>query len=483
MKRILLILAAILVLIPLLKSTAFGSPLSDIGPVVSGDHGLHVDLWTDRNQDAVYETGDAVGIYFRANSDCYVTIYSIGSDGEVELLFPRYPDDGFVFGGMTYRLPEYYDDWGYRISGPDGVAYLHAVGTRTPRAFRFRPSGGRYHFGIDPVVGDPFLAINAINGRLILSTHIHATATVSFFIGRRVWYPRYACYDCHGRSPRFDPYYAECPRYVVRLTRDYDYWWAYDYHPVVAHSVFGGPFWRFELRTVPTYRHRKVRYVDYALGYRNYHPLRRISRPPQVVVYKSPVITTRRTYQKSAPRITYTETRTRDVRSDGTRVRTSGGTRSMDRDPVTRSRNEATTSTPSTRSRNEATTSTPSTRSRNEATTSTPSTRSRNEATTSTPSTRSRNEATRAVPPAPASSEPSSVPRSSTRSNSFSRPDRGSSVTPEHRENSGGGASRSSRISSGSGGNTSTSPASGRDRSSSDDTRSSNSSGSRIRAR
>ena len=193
MKRFLLTLVIALALIPLLKASAVGRPLSDIGPVVSSDHGLHVDLWTDRNQDEIYLAGEDVGIFFRSNDDCYVTIYAIGTDGDVELLFPRYPDDGFVFGGMTYRLPEYYDAWDYRIGGPDGVTYLHAVATRTPRAFRYHALGGRYHFPVDPVAGDPFLAINAINGRIILSRHVHATATVSFFVGRRVWYPRYAC--------------------------------------------------------------------------------------------------------------------------------------------------------------------------------------------------------------------------------------------------------------------------------------------------
>lgn len=325
MKRFLLTLAFALALLPLLKGTADGLPLSDIGPVVSRDHGLHVDLWTDRGQDEIYAHGDDIDIFFRGNGDCYVTIYGIDTDGNVELLFPRYPDDGFVFGGVTYRLPEYYDEWNYRIAGPDGVAYLHAVATRTPRAFRYPVRGRRYHLGVEPVAGDPFLAINTINGRILHSGHMHATATASFFIGRRVWYPRYACYDCHGRSARFDPYRYECPRYEVNLARHYDYWWAYDYHPVKAHMVFGGPFWRFELRTVPVHRRPHVRYIDHALGYRNYRPHRQIARPPHRVAYRSPTITTRRSYQRSYDRVTYSDTRSRIARGDGASIRTSGG--------------------------------------------------------------------------------------------------------------------------------------------------------------
>ncbi|MDX9757591.1 MAG: DUF4384 domain-containing protein, partial [Bacteroidota bacterium] len=352
MKRILLIIAVGLALLPMLRSTAHGKGLSDFGPIHGHNVGLHVDVWTDRSQDAVYASGEDVAIFLRANDDCYVSIYAIATDGDVELLFPRYPDDGFVFGGATYRLPDYYENWRYHAGGPDGVTYLHAVATRTPRAFRYRPVRNRYTLGMTPVVGDPFLAINAINDRLILGTHIHATATVSFFIGRRVWYPRYACYDCHGRSPRFDPYRAECPRYVVRLAHDYDYWWAYDYHPSRVHYVFGGAFWRFETRTGAFRRSRHVRYVDCALGYHNYHPRRTISRPPHTVVYSSPVVTTRRTYQNTYERRTYSEQRTRDIGTDGTRVRGTGNTRSIDRgeSSTTRSRSEATTTAPATRS-------------------------------------------------------------------------------------------------------------------------------------
>ncbi|MFA6233272.1 MAG: DUF4384 domain-containing protein [Bacteroidota bacterium] len=431
MKRILLIVAVTLALVPLLKSSASGSPVSGIGPVVGMDHGLNVDLWSDRNQDEVYYPGESVDIFFRANDDCFVTIYSIGSDGDIEILFPQYPDNGFVFGGMTYRLPEYYDDWNYRISGPTGVEYLQAVASRHPRPFRYGQRNGRYHLGFDPVVGDPFIAINSINSRIILSSRIHATATLSFFIGSRVWYPRYMCYDCHGRSARFDPYSANCPRYTVRLAHDYDYWWAHDYHPAAARFVFGGPFWRFEMRSGPSHRYDNAHYVNCALGHRNYYPVRSISRPPHAATYRSPRITTYRTYQKSRERVTYSETTTHTVqRKDGTRVRTTGNTRTTDRDnivptPSSRSRNEVTTvPTPSSRSRSEVTTvPTPSSRSRNEVTTvPTPSSRSRSESTASpAPSSRSRSEST--ASPAPSSrarSESTASPAPSSRARSES---------------------------------------------------------------
>ncbi|MDT8323508.1 MAG: DUF4384 domain-containing protein, partial [Bacteroidota bacterium] len=316
MKRFFLILAVSLALMPLLKSTAFGRPFSGIRPVVSSDHGLHVDLWTNRDQDEIYDVDEYLEVYFRANSDCHVSIYLIDTEGRTEIIFPRYPDDGFVFGGTTYRLPDYYDDLDLRLRGPHGVGYLHAVASRSPRPFRFGVLHGRYHLRLDPVEGDPFLAINAINSRLIPVHHMHANATVSFFVGRRVWYPRYMCYDCHGRAASFDPYYDSCPRYTVRATRSFDYWWGYDYHPVRTRLVFGGPFWRFELRAVPVHRHR---YVDCAVGFGNYRPMRPIYRPHTKVVYRSPVQKTRHRYSREYTPLSYRESA----------VRRSGNTRSM----------------------------------------------------------------------------------------------------------------------------------------------------------
>ncbi|MBN1448908.1 MAG: DUF4384 domain-containing protein, partial [Bacteroidetes bacterium] len=358
MKRFILLIVVSLALMPLLKSSAFGRPVSTIGPVVGRDHGLHVDLWTNRAQDEIYDIGDHLEIAFRANDDCYVTIYTIDTDGNVDVLFPQYPDDGFIFGGLTYQLPDYYDAMDLRLRGPRGVGYLHAVASRRPGAFRLPVYSGRYRLMVDPVAGDPFIAINRINTRLIPPGHIHASVTVSFFVGSRVWYPRYMCYDCHGRAIRFDPYHDACASYSVRVARGYDYWWGYDYHPGMVRYAFTGPFWRFELRTLPAYRHRSIRYIDCAVGSGNYYPIRPITRPVRQVVYRP---TARRAIPASSGSpVKYRDTRLRrngtalpgSTSTGGSRSDVSGGsTRST---TTSRSRSTAvtpTTGTPTTTSR------------------------------------------------------------------------------------------------------------------------------------
>ncbi|PLX23587.1 MAG: hypothetical protein C0600_14640 [Ignavibacteria bacterium] len=358
MKRLILVLVVSLAFLPLLNTPAFGRTLRNPGPVVSSDRGLNIDLWTDRAQDEIYDVGDSQEIYFRSNDDCYATIYHIDTDGHVEVLFPRYPDDGFIFGGMTYRLPDYYDAWDLRARGPEGIGYLHAVASRTPRAFRYAVHQNHYHLDVDPIMGDPYLAINTINAGLIPRRHLHAAATVSFFVGRHSWYPRYMCYDCHGRSMRYHPYRDACPRYNVRLTRNYDYWWGYDYHPAFVHLSFGGPFWRFELRTVPVHRHKRYRYLNYAYGYGNYHPIRPLSRSPRVVRYKSPKVKTRRSYARNYKPVSYRDTRIRRTGNTRTPVRprtttTTRTTRTTTRSarvPGTATRDRSTTGSGTTRS-------------------------------------------------------------------------------------------------------------------------------------
>ncbi len=462
MKRIILILVVSLAMVPLLKSTAFGSPTHGVRPVVSMDHGLNVDLWTNRDQDEIYDVGEFLEVYFRANSDCYVSIYSIDTEGRSEVIFPRYPDDGFVFGGTTYRLPDYYDDLDLRLHGPHGVGYLHAVASRSPRPFRFNVLHGRYDLRMSPVTGDPFLAINTINRRLIRSYNIHASATVSFFVGKRVWYPRYMCYDCHGRRVRFDPYYDACPRYAVRTARDFDYWWGYDYHPVSTRFVFGGPFWRFELRTVPVHRHR-YRYVDCAIGYGNYRPMRPIHRPHTKVIYRSPVLKTRHAYSRQYRPVSYRETA---VRRGGTTRSSSGVTRSSSE--TTRSSSGVTRSSSGTTRSSSGVTRSSSGTTRPSAAVSTGKSRTRTDGTqTSSSVSQSRmntQAATRSITrPSSRPDEsrgvrrttPSTSPRSSTRSTPASTPSRrttsisrGSSGDDDTRTRSSGTTSRSAKSSS-----------------------------------
>jgi hypothetical protein len=306
-------------------------------PVPSRDAALRVDVWTDRGEGAVYNPGDDIAVYFHASDDCWLTIYDIDTEGRVRMLFPQYPDDGFIYGGMTYRIPDYYDRVTMRASGPRGVEYIHAVATREPRVFRRAIRERRYELDVDPIADDPFVAINTINARLLTPYYIHATATTSFFIEGRVWYPRYMCNSCH-RSTRvrfFDPYRSVCPRYSVIVAHEYDYWWMYDYHPAATRFAYVGPFWRFELVTGPVHRHRHAGYLDCAFGFGNYRPMHPPRRAYVEIERKSPREIERRTRERNYTTVRYDELRTR-TNIGATRSIESG--RTSQNDPRSRDR-------------------------------------------------------------------------------------------------------------------------------------------------
>ncbi len=321
--------------------------IAKVHPIGTEYGDIDIDVWTGREEGAVYNAGDPVTIYFNADQDCYVTIYDIDTDGNVRILFPEYPDDGFIFGGVTYRLPDYYGHKSLYVTGPHGVEYINAVASLTPGAFRYQPRMRKYHLGVDPVSGDPFVAINSINQRIISSDNISATATTYFFVGNRVWYPRYMCRSCHGGAVMtVDPYMDPCPRYSIRVSGSYDYWWGYEYYPVRTHFVFGGPFWSIEVRTGPHYRRHHYKHIDIAYGYHNYY----CPTPPRRPYRYTPIVTTRTVYREKDVRdyrtVTYNETRSRD----GGRIRPEVVTRTRD-DSRSRSSRDDGYSTSTSRSR------------------------------------------------------------------------------------------------------------------------------------
>ncbi len=295
---------------------------------VSSSSVLALDVWTSRGDGAIYNAGDDITVFFRTSTDCFVTIYDITTDGRTIVLFPQYPDDGFVRGGFTYRLPGYYDGPAFRVTGPRGIEYIHAVATLEPDAFRFRRDGARYHLRAEPISGDPYDAINDINGSLIDTRYVRATATTSFFIGSRVWYPRYYCNSCHAGNVIRDPYAVECSRYIMRAHTPHDYWWMHDYHPGFRAGVYVGPFWFVEVRTMPVHRHRKIRYIDCAWGFANWHPVHMPRRPFVHVEHNTPRTVKYREYERDSRPITYREERER--RSGPTRTGTETRTRDAD---------------------------------------------------------------------------------------------------------------------------------------------------------
>ena len=213
---------------------------------------LTIDVWTDQGEGAVYYPGERIRVYFKASRDCYVTIYNVDTQGYVHLLYPAGSyDERLVMGGRLYRVPSRGAPYDLVIGGPPGIEYVEAVASVEPfhagRPWYLDPQYGDWEenpwalYGSDYedyaedydyyvergiVRGDPFLAIESINRRVIppdYPSSDYATAYASFYVGRRVEYPRYVCYDCHWDHPGFDPYRTGCVVFDIRIDRTWVY--------------------------------------------------------------------------------------------------------------------------------------------------------------------------------------------------------------------------------------------------------------------
>ncbi|MCC7143609.1 MAG: DUF4384 domain-containing protein [Candidatus Eisenbacteria bacterium] len=188
--------------------------------------GIDLELWSDPEAGTVVAPGDRANLYFRTDSDAYVTVMAVDTEGRVRRLFPRWGGDGWVEGGRTMRLPERHAGYDLRFAGPPGVEYVYAVATLEPVNHRYPEwmVDGRVWtpdpwcedtdlWAIGWVVGDPIYQLRAFCQELVPcpdQPESYASAWISFNVGRRVSYPRSVCRDCHGFAP-IDPYGRPCP--------------------------------------------------------------------------------------------------------------------------------------------------------------------------------------------------------------------------------------------------------------------------------
>jgi hypothetical protein len=268
---------------------AAGDPSLNLVPV---DHRLlpplRVKIWTDRGPDALYYPGERVAVRFTTNDDAYVCVYNIDTEGHVRVLFPARGDDGFVHAREVVTLPGPYASYDLVVSGPPGIETIEAIASRASLAgwddawegedeewdqeewededeewdgerdedwdeeeewdddegdedddyewegdetrLESRPIPRPRATGLR-VSGDPFVAIRRVNRRLLGSPcddRDYDTDYVSFCVGQRVRYPRYACNDCHGSYHGYDPYGDHCSVFSVRVNVH----WGYPRHHV-----------------------------------------------------------------------------------------------------------------------------------------------------------------------------------------------------------------------------------------------------------
>jgi hypothetical protein len=207
---------------------------------------LRVSLWTDKDEDQVYQRGEQLNVTFQTNEDAYVVLYHIDPVGRVDVLWPtsRY-SDGFSFGGHRYRLPTRQGNR-IRVGDEAGMGYINAVVSRYPFDIRDLELDFHHENMGNPhdyyVGGDPFLAMNevtyAVTGLEDPSEYV-ITNYLTYYVHQKVDHPRYICSQCHEDDPGYDPYHSTCE---VTITYDYSWantWWdRYQYYPPYYYPVY-----------------------------------------------------------------------------------------------------------------------------------------------------------------------------------------------------------------------------------------------------
>jgi hypothetical protein len=206
---------------------------------------LDVEVWTDRGDDAVYKTGDAMRIKLRASADAYLLVYEIDAVGAVNLLFPFDRSSAYVQGGSTVRLPVEESGLQLIVGEETGQGFIVAVASERP--FRdlpwflrpFDPQAASVGYdapqdsamteeGFDErghVLGDPYVAMERIRRRVVDAPENAdgiASDYTTYYVHEVVRYPRYLCNDCHRPGhwawwSGFDPYYTSCSVFDFRV--------------------------------------------------------------------------------------------------------------------------------------------------------------------------------------------------------------------------------------------------------------------------
>jgi hypothetical protein len=224
---------------------------------LSSPDDLKIDVWLDRGDGSVYTQGDPVTVYFKASADCFVTVYNIDTDGYVHILFPTFPGEGnYVKGGATYFIPAPEHEEFFVIDELPGIGYVEAVASHEPFSLDGWPfyavAGDEGHYSdavVEKISGDPFLAIEEINSRILPvgENTSYADDFGLYYVEEVVDYPRYV-YDDYQTSGYYPYYYPSS--YVV-----FDYWWfgyyPYGYYPYGYYPYYYYPYYDYYYWATP----------------------------------------------------------------------------------------------------------------------------------------------------------------------------------------------------------------------------------------
>ncbi len=100
--------------------------LSRIQDSDAGD--FQIKLWTVRGEGATYRDGEELVIHLFSNRDCYVKIYQVDVEQQMQLIFPnRFFPDNFVRKGRVYKIPDTRYPFRFVLGEPFGTEFVKLI--------------------------------------------------------------------------------------------------------------------------------------------------------------------------------------------------------------------------------------------------------------------------------------------------------------------------------------------------------------------
>lgn len=94
---------------------------------------IDVDVWLNKECGSPFYTEEKVKIFFKTDTDGYVTLYDIDTQGNVLVIFPnRHTPDNFVRAGQTFQIPAEQASYNLVVEGPEGIEYIEAMASVDP---------------------------------------------------------------------------------------------------------------------------------------------------------------------------------------------------------------------------------------------------------------------------------------------------------------------------------------------------------------
>jgi hypothetical protein len=191
-----------------------------------------ISLWTNRDEDP-YRRGEQARVYFQAETDGYITVLRVDTDGRLRVLFPREPwEDNFARGGRTFEVLDR-DDRAFTIDDYPGVGYVFAVSSPDPFRYDEFVRGDHWDYRLiadGRVRGDPYVSLTEFASR-IAGPGEYDYDIIPYYVEEHYDYPRFVCYDCHSyvSYSYWNPYHYSCSRFRIVIYDDY-YYYPYRYY-------------------------------------------------------------------------------------------------------------------------------------------------------------------------------------------------------------------------------------------------------------